>query len=375
MFIHWGVYSVIGRGEWVMLQERIPDTEYAAYASKFRAQKYNPEEWVKLAKEAGMKYIVLTTRHHDGFSLFDSRVSDFTSVKTAAKKDFIAEYVKACRKGGIKIGFYYSLPDWRWPAFFKGPQRDPKGWSKMLRYIHAQVKELCTNYGKIDILWYDAMIPGNKRPLYTYNDWQSKKLNAMVRKYQPHILINNRSGLPEDFDTPEQCIIPSKRGRLWESCMTMNNQWGYFAVDSLWKSSKQLIHCLTGCVSGGGNYLLNVGPKPDGTIPPEAVKRLKEIGKWVRVNGEAIYGADREPFSSGTAGVVTSKEKNIYLIVHWWPGKELSLPSVKIRIESAFILSTKQKINLKKKGERLILYNLPPKPPDPLSTVIVMKAS
>ncbi len=375
MFIHWGDYSVPGRGEWVMFQENIPIKEYEQYAWKFNPQKFNADNWVDIARNAGMKYMVLTTRHHDGFSLFDSKVSDFTSVKTSARRDFVAEYVKACRKRNIKIGFYYSLPDWRWPAFFKGPEKDPKDWTRMLKYIHAQVKELCTNYGKIDILWYDTMMPGSRKSFYTYKDWQSEKLNVMVRKYQPHILINNRSGIPEDFDTPEQHVAASAPGRPWESCMTINKHWGYFKDDALWKSPREIVHNLTGCVSFGGNYLLNVGPKPDGTIPVESINRLKEIGKWLKVNGGAIYGAGPGPFDSGTAGVVTAKGNNIYLIVHWWPGKELSLPDVKIEVKSAFILSTKQKVNLERKGERLILHNLPGKPPDPLSTVIVMKAS
>ena len=283
MFIHWGVYSLPARGEWVMFQENIPAKEYEQYAWKFNPKRFNPEEWVALAKEARMKYIVITTRHHDGFSLFDSKVSDFTSVKTAAKRDLVAEYVKACRKAGMRIGFYYSLIDWRWPVAYQGPKKNPEEWKKLVEYVHRQVKELCTNYGKIDLLWYDGgFYVNNRKTCPTIaRDWQAKKLNTMVRKYQPDIIINNRSGLPEDFDTPEQHITASKPGRLWESCMTMNLHWGYFATDSLWKSPKQLIHHLTGCVSGGGNYLLNVGPKSDGTIPSESVSRLRQVGKWL----------------------------------------------------------------------------------------------
>jgi len=372
MFIHWGLYSVLGRGEWVMYQENIPAKEYEKYAWKFNPKRFNADEWVALAKEAGIKYMVLTTRHHDGFCLFDSKVSDFTSVKTAAKRDFVAEYVKACRKQGMKVGFYYSLPDWRWPVFFRGPKKNSRAWTEYVKYIHDQVKELCTQYGKIDILWYDYMIPRNGKNGYHPDDWQSKRLNNMVRKYQPDILINNRSGLAEDFDTPEQRVVPSKPGRMWETCMTMNMHWGYFSRDNMWKPPKGLIHHLTGCVSGGGNYLLDVGPRADGTIPGEAVRRLRRIGEWLKTNGEAIYGAGPGPFNSGTAGVVTAKGKKIYLIVHWWPGRELCLPEVKVKIKSAYILSTGKKVIPEPRGKRLILKGLPAKAPDPLSTVIVL---
>ncbi len=233
MFIHWGIYSIPARGEWVMNVEQIPAGEYALFSDEFNPDRFNADEWVNLAKKAGMKYIVLTTRHHDGYSLFDSKVSDFTSVKRKAKRDFVAEYVKACRRAGMKIGFYYSLLDWRWPAYFNGPLKDPEGWAKLVEYVHTQVKELCTQYSKIDILWYDGeWIPEIKhnrtltkqeQSLEIARYWRSEELNAMVRKLQPRIIINNRSGLPEDFDTPEQYIAPSDPGRLWESCMTMND--------------------------------------------------------------------------------------------------------------------------------------------------------
>jgi len=375
MFIHWGVYSVIGRGEWVKYQEKMPDEEYISYARHFKTQNYNPEEWVKLAKEAGMKYLVLTTKHHDGYCLFNTKTTDFSSVKIGPRRDLVAEYVKACRKEGMKIGFYYSLIDWSRPIAYQGPERNPAAWQKLVEHIHAQVKELCTHYGKIDILWYDGGFYINGREICraAAKDWQAKKLNAMVRKYQPDILINNRSGLPEDFDTPEQHIISSAPGRIWEACMTMNKHWGYSRRDNIWKSPRELIHHLTTCVGGGGNYLLNVGPKPDGTIPGESVRQLRRIGEWLKVNKEAVYCAGAGPFSSGTAGAVTAKGKKIYLIVHWWPGRELYLPEVKIKIKSAHILSTGKKVILEPKGERLILKGLPAKAPDSLSTVIVLK--
>ncbi len=367
MFIHWGIYSIPARGEWVRRVERIPSDEYEPLANKFNPSKYHPEEWVTLAQEAGMKYMVLTTRHHDGFSLFDSEVSEFTAPKTAAKRDLIAEYVEACRKKDMRIGFYYSLLDWRYPAYFSGPEKDPEGWTKFLEYVHTQVKELCTNYGKIDVLWYDGAWPWDAEA------WQSAELNAMVRRLQPHILINNRSRLPEDFDTPEQQIsAPKDPKRLWETCMTMNDNWGYSAGDHNWKSTRQLIYNLVRCASGAGNYLLNVGPKPDGTIPSPSIRRLRQIGKWMKVNGESIYDSERCPFRGGMIGLTTARDSTVYLHVLRWPGKEATIAGIKNRVLSAHLLATGEKVKVIQKGDRLFLRGLPRKAPDPYDSVIVM---
>ena len=367
MFIHWGVYSIPARGEWVMHVEKIPVEEYAKFAQQFNPKRYDPDEWAALAKEAGMRYMVLTSRHHDGFSLFDSKVSDFTAPKTAARRDLIRAYVQACRKAGMKVGFYYSLLDWRWPAYWAGPEKDPEGWSKLVAYVHAQVRELCTNYGKIDILWYDGAWP------HSAEAWHSAKLNAMVRKLQPHIIINNRSGLPEDLDTPEQHMTASQAGRAWESCMTMNDHWGYCRGDRNWKTTTQLIHNLTACGSGGGNYLLNVGPRPDGTIPPDSVRRLKEIGAWMKVNGESIYGCGRAPFGGGAVGVTTAKGNTVYLHVHHWPGEEICIVGVQPSVKSARILATGKPAKVSQSVDRLCITGLPKNAPDPHDAVIVLK--
>ncbi|MCG2660636.1 MAG: alpha-L-fucosidase [Kiritimatiellae bacterium] len=373
MFIHWGLPSLLGRGEWVMYQENIPTGEYNRLACKFNPRQFDAGAWVALAQEAGMKYMVHTTKHHDGFCMFDSQETDFTSAKTAAGRDIIGEFVNACHKANMKVGLYFSLPDWQWPVFFKGPEQHPQEWVRFREFIHAQVRELCTNYGRIDLLWFDMMVPRGRKGPYTPEDWGAGKLIAMIRRLQPHILINNRTGLPEDFDTPEQHCAASKKGRLWEACMTMNLHWGYHSSDHLWKYSKEMLHLMTGCASAEGNYLLNVGPQPDGTIPVESVKRLREIGRWMKVNGEAIYGSQRADWDSGTAGVVTRKGKKDYLIVHWWPGTELALPAIPNGIRSAYMLATGKKVKLERRGRRLILTGLPAKTPDEMSTVIVMR--
>jgi len=367
MFIHWGLYAILARAEWVMYLERIPKAEYAKLAEKFKPEKFDADEWVEIAKRAGMKYMVLTTRHHDGFSLFDSKYSDFTSTKTAAKRDFVAEYVEACRRAGMRIGFYYSLLDWRWDAYWKGPKKDPEGWAKFLEYVHGQVEELCTNYGKIDILWYDGAWP------YSAEDWKAKELNAKVRKLQPHILINNRSGVPGDFETPEQ-HIPWWRppSRLWETCMTMNDSWGYFEADRNWKTPRQIIQALVTCVSLGGNLLLNVGPRADGTFPPEALEILSEIGRWMRVHGESIYGAGPCPFTT-TVGRITAKGNRAYIHAFRWPGKEICVAGVGNTVTSAYILTTGEEVRVVQEQDRVFLKGLPRIAPDPYDTVIVLE--
>jgi alpha-L-fucosidase len=366
MFIHWGVYAIPARGEWVMYHEHIPHEEYAPLANEFNPKKYDPDAWVQLAKEAGMRYMVMTSRHHDGFSLFDSHVSDFTAPKTAAGRDLLREYVEACHRGGMRVGFYYSLLDWRYPAYFRGPQRDPEGWKELVDYVHAQVRELCSNYGKVDILWYDGGWP------YTAEDWRSRELNEMVRDLQPEILINNRSQLPEDFDTPEQHVRSSDPGRLWEACMTLNRSWGYNEADDQWKTPQEVLLYLTRCVSGGGNFLLNVGPKADGTIPRESSRVLRRVGQWLEKNGGSIYGAGRASFGSAV-GFSTIRGNTAYMHVLRWPGREIQFSRIMNRVRSVHLMESGDEVTFEQQGDRLMLRKLPRRAPNELDTVIVVE--
>ncbi|MCM8760285.1 MAG: alpha-L-fucosidase [Candidatus Omnitrophica bacterium] len=388
MFIHWGLYSLLGRGEWVLLVERIPLKEYAKLADRFNPPKsFSPEKWVKLAKEAGMKYMILTTRHHDGFCLFNSKVSDFTSVKTAAKRDFVEEYVNACRKHNIRIGFYYSLLDWRFPGYFDR-EKYPESFEQIVQQAHSQVRELMTNYGKIDYLFYDGeWIPGvpcgrgfreSGESPEVAKLWRAKELNAMVRKLQPDIILNNRSGIPEDVDTPEMFVVSSKEGRMWETCMTMGDFgiWGYAKHNNM-KPVIQLIQDLVSCASNRGNYALNIGPKPDGSVRAEEVYRLKEIGKWLKKNGEAIYGTERTPngfgfWGAGMLGMATVKGTHAYLHIFRWPGETAVITGIKNKVLSARILGYKRKLKIIKEDGRLIIKGLPVKPPDKYGTVIAL---
>ncbi len=268
LFIHWGPYAVLGQGEWAMFTQRIPVREYARLARRFTAKKFDADAWARMAVDAGMRYAVLTARHHDGFCLYDSKASDFTSVKIGARRDLVAEYVAACRKAGLKVGLYYSLLDWRFPGNFE-PAKFPESSQAMVEQAHAQMRELMTNYGTVDVVWYDGG--------YVYNGmtsradmapfWRAAEINAMARQLQPGIIINNRIGLDEDIDTPEQHVKASAPGRAWESCMTMHDAgWGYVRSSPAMQTAPQLLGHLVTAAAGEGNFLLNVGPKPDGTI-------------------------------------------------------------------------------------------------------------
>ncbi|MDP6381374.1 MAG: alpha-L-fucosidase, partial [Phycisphaerae bacterium] len=293
MFIHWGLYSIPGNGEWWMFSNRIPRSDYEKLADRFNPTKFDADAWAGLAAEAGMKYMVLTSRHHDGFCLFDSQVSDFTSVKRRARRDFVAEYTTACRKAGLKVGLYYSLLDWRFPGYF---QRDKylDSSEAMAQQFRDQVRELMTQYGKIDLLWYDGGWIGTEVEHFDFDDmselhkfWRSKKVNAMARKLQPGIIINNRSGVDEDIDTPEHHITASAKGRGWESCGTIGDTcgWGYVRHNPNWSTVPTLLQNLVTCTAGQGNYLLNVGPSPLGVIRREEVVRLRAMGDWLRRMG------------------------------------------------------------------------------------------
>jgi alpha-L-fucosidase len=389
IFIHWGLYSIHGRDVWSMYSEQTPIREYRRLADAFVPGHWDPSEWAALAKDAGAGYLVLCTRQHDGFSLFDSKVSRFTSVKCAAQRDFVAEYAEAMRNAGLGVGFYYSLLDWRLPAYFSGPEDDPEGWADFRAYVHEQIRELCTQYGKIDILWYDGAWPYDKYA------WCSDQLNAMVKELQPGILINDRSAnrrggfiganvtgvyhsdeAPGDFSTPEQ-TIPARVSpkRPWESCMTINDHWGFNPADGNWKSTTELIHNLVRCASRNGNCLLNIGPDPDGRIPSEAVKRLRQMGRWLRSNGESVYGAQVANVAKvgPVQSVPTVKGNTLYIHVWHWPGNEIILGNLGNTVLSARLLATGVPVDFRQEGSRVFLSNLPAYAPDEYDTVIALE--
>jgi alpha-L-fucosidase len=411
MFIHWGVYAVpagvyrgqkINRiGEWIMNRGKIPVAEYQQFAKEFNPVKYDPDAWVRMAKDAGMKYIVITAKHHDGFALFDSKASTWDIMDaTPYKKDLLKPLAEACRKHGIKLGFYYSqAQDWNNPGGSAARKVASEGWANpdstkidaytsansghwdpaqttktMTQYIDdiavPQVKELLTNYGDVAVLWWDTPTG--------MTDEYAEKLNALL-KIQSNIITNDRlkrPNFPGDYKTPEQRIpdLGELDGKDWETCMTMNETWGYKSYAHNWKSLKTLIQNTVDIASKGGNYLLNVGPKADGTIPQESIDLLKGMGEWMKVNGESIYGTKASPFGLFSWGRCTKKERGnntvLYFSVFEWPkdGK-LAIPGLKNEVVSAALLANKAKLATTAGTDGLVI-NVPANALDPNATVI-----
>ncbi|MFD1255254.1 alpha-L-fucosidase [Mucilaginibacter terrae] len=384
MFIHWGVYSVPagmyknervkGIGEWIMNTAKIPVAEYKTYAKEFNPDRYNPEAWVKMAKDAGMKYIVITSKHHDGFAMFDSKVTNW-DIKDSSPygKDVLKPLVDACRKAGIKIGFYYSqAQDWTHPGgAASGGSWDEAQKGDFDAYLDKiaipQVKEILSNYGEPDILWWDT--PQNMTPA------RAAKFAAIVKEH-PGLITNNRlgGGYEGDTETPEQ-FVPATGfpGRNWESCMTMNDTWGFKLYDENWKSTKTMVRDLTDVVSKGGNMLLNVGPTSRGEIPGVSIERLAEIGKWIKVNKESIYGTTASPFPYLSWGRATRKGQKLYLHVFNNPANGvLGVPMLN-KISRAYLLASPGKALKVTKLAAKSQIVLPKQLPDSLNTVVVVE--
>jgi len=367
MFIHWGLYALLGRGEWVMNRERIPAEEYERLADRFDASDYNPSAWAELATAAGMRYGVLTSKHHEGFCLWNSKACSFNSVNSLAKRDLVGEYVEAFRKAGLKVGLYYSLGDWHHPDWVRGFQGDLAARERFMDYTHTLVRELLTQYGPIDVLWYD--LP----QCYSATEWRSVDLNAMARTLQPNILINNRAWTSEDFGTPEQHVEASSPGRLWEACMTLNGHWGYCPSDHGYKSAASVAQTLTRVASGGGNLLLNVGPDGHGKIPDEAELVLRKVGKWLERNSEAVYLAHRHQLSFQLFGPVSVRENTLFCHLSNYFGTEFTVGGLLPNVLRASVLGTGQELSVERLATRTIIRGLPESPPDEVLTVVKLE--
>jgi alpha-L-fucosidase len=382
LFIHWGIYSLLGRGEQVLFRERLDHREYEKLARRFNPGKFDADDWARQAKAAGMKYAVLTTKHHDGFCLFDSAHTDYTSVKTAAGRDLVGEYVRAFRRHGLRVGLYYSLADWRFPAYFDGSAKDPKAFSAFRSTIHEQVRELCTNYGRIDVLWFDGGWPHDAAT------WQSGKLDRMIRRLQPHVMINDRlhgggggnvkpvgkASLRRHgyYDTAEQHApgVQPVRRPIETLRTTHDSWWGYCKGDPHWKSPREAVRLLSHAAGCGANFLLNVGPKADGTFPVPFQRILMETGRWLAGNGEGVYDTVEGILDLRTLGWSTLKGKALYLHVHYWPGREAIVYGLANRVRSARILGTGQSVRVAQDGLHVRLQDLPARAPDPACSVI-----
>ncbi len=376
MFIHWGVYSVPARGEWVKQTESIPEDAYQPYFETFNPVHYDPKAWAKAARSAGMQYAVMTAKHHDGFCLFESEYTDYKSTNGPAKRDLIKEYVEAFRAEGLKVGFYYSLLDWHHPDYpIAGdsihPMRnhpdfkDRKGnLPRYADYIRNQVVELLTNYGRIDIIWFDFSYDNMRGEA-----WKATELVRLVRNLQPGILIDNRLGgniralQPEvyagDFASPEQIIPPegvlNEAGQLipWEACITLNDHWGYNSTDKNWKSPRTIIRTLVECVSKGGNLLLNVGPTAKGEIPPESLQVLDQVGRWMHANGASIYdstlaGLEKPEWGRWTKKTTPDGKTRLYAHIFDRGIGPVNLRGLEGKVERARLLADDSEIRLQR---------------------------
>ncbi|HEV2498495.1 MAG TPA: alpha-L-fucosidase [Terriglobia bacterium] len=366
MFIHFGLYSVHGRHEWAMEEEGIPVLEYMKYAKRFDPKPGFARAWAKLAKQAGMKYMVMTSKHHEGFCNFSTDLTTYCAPKQGPGRDLVKEYIEAVRDEGLRVGLYYSLMDWHHPDGARCAN-DPAARQRFVAYTHGLIHNILSQYGKIDVLWYDVDWP------LTPEGWESHKMNQMVFNLQPEIIVNNRNGLPGDFSTPEQHVGgPLKKGdtRGWETCMTMNDSWGFNKGDDDWKSPKTVLRDLITCARGGGNYLLNIGPEGDGSIPQPSVEILTAIGKWMEKHGPTIYGTDPCRVTQSTYAAFSRKGNTLYMHVDFWPGDWVAIGGLKTKVNSARMFATGQPVKVEQTEFQAKFTGLPEHGLDPLATVL-----
>jgi len=386
LFVHWGVYCLLAKGEWVMYRDEIPIAEYEKFLPKFNPVKFDPDEWCRMVKDAGMHYITITSKHHDGFAMFDSKVSDYDIVdRTPYGKDVLKMLADACERHGLKLFFYHSQLDWHHPDYYPrggtgnyaSGRLDSGDWYKYLDYMDGQLKELCTNYGKIGGIWFDGMWDKPDA------DWRLGKTYSLIHQLQPQAMIgsnHHRAPFPgEDFQMFEKGLPGkdpfSKEKAIsvlpLETCETINNSWGYNKNDKRYKSVKELIQYLVSAAGNNANFLLNVGPRPDGTIQPEFKKRLAEMGKWLRANGESIYGTRGGPIPTQSWGVATQKNGAVYLHILSETDPVIAVPVLGKDIKSATLLNgTIVEFTNTKLGT---IMRIPMKERDPYDTVVVIR--
>ncbi len=370
MFIHWGAYALPARHEWVQSREEISPDDYRKYIEHFNPDLYDPREWARAAREAGMKYVVLTSKHHDGFCLWDSQHTEYKVTNTPYGKDLLRPFVDAFQAEGLRVGFYYSLIDWHHPEFpidgihplrnhpdalEMNKNRDVR---KYADYLHAQVRELLTTFSELDILWLDFSYPDREykgMPGKGHQDWQSEKLYQMIRELSPKIILNNRLDLQDiapDIHTPEQyqpTEWPHVDGKpvVWETCQTFSGSWGYHRDEATWKSPKQLIRMLINSVACGGNLLMNVGPTARGTFDQRALDALAVYRDWMRLHGQAIYGCTQSDFTAPTDVRYTQKGDRLYVHVYAWPFRHLHLPGLAGKVEYAQLLNDASEVRFR----------------------------
>lgn len=391
MFVHWGLYALLGRGEWVMHNEQIPVPAYEPLMRRFNPSRFDADAWVALAAEAGQRYLVVTSRHHDGFSMYDTALSDYKVTNTPFGRDPLRDLADACaRRGDVKLGFYVSLLDWRHPAY-RFRAASGLAWDDYLGFLHGQVRELCTQYGELACIWFDGDWPhGDPTPATAYftpgGSFEYGKLYAMIHTLQPHaVVLNNRHAQPlpgEDIQGFEQDLpgentagfnVSRPTGLPLEVCMTINESWGVATDDANHKSARRLLHYLVRAASAGANYLLNVGPTAEGEILPVHAQRLRALGAWLAQNGASIYGTQAgsiAPAADGAA-VCTRRGATHYVHALHYHSDCLTLRDVPAELTRARLLATGQPLDLARRGER-VLVRIPEELRDPLDTVVVL---
>ncbi len=365
LFIQYGLYSLLERGEWVLNREHLPRDAYRGLSDRFTADQLDLDRLLHRARhEWGMTYAIFTCKHHEGFCLYDSKLTDFTSVKTRCGRDLTAEFVAACRRHGLRIGLYHTLNDWMCtPGAVDALERPGACHQPFIDYVHGQFREILTNYGPIDVLWYDGWWP------FDGAGWQAEKLNAMARALQPGILLNGRCGLPGDFDTPEGHIAPAPEGRLWEAYLNLNESGGYHRGDQDWKSPRQIAEALRQCAAGQGNLMLNLAPRGDGSLPEPWERCVSTVGAWLRLNCEAIF-TDRRflcslrhregaPADFTQHGRFTASADAFYWHVANWPGNPLRLYGVCCEVTEVSRLDDGQRLPFRQEGLLVTVDGLP----------------
>ena len=398
LFVHWGLYSIpagewngqrtAGLGEWIQKDLRIPAAEYDQLVSRFTVVSFDAASWARLARQSGVRYVVIGTKHHEGFALWDSQVSDFDVAAAPVRRDLLYELSNAFRREGLQVGYYYSIMDWhhqdaqgRYFPDYEG-KRNPDWGRYATSFMKPQLAELLQNHGPVSVLWFDG------EWIDEWDDDQGWDLYHFIRTLQPDIIVNDRVGKgraglsgspasstsPGDFGTPEQTVPETGLpGVDWETCMTMNDTWGYKSFDQNWKSPQTLIRTMIDVASKGGNFLLNVGPTPEGTFPLPSIERLEALGRWLGENGEAIYGTSASPTAAPIWGRMTRKTGNLYLHVFQWPASGTLEVPLLVSVRRAYFLSDPSKTPLSvSTSARGLTIAVPPTAPDPIATVIAL---
>jgi len=375
LFVHYGLYSLLARGEWVRNREQIPLETYARLAARFDAARFDAEALCDFAVACGMRYVVFTTMHHDGFRLYHTELSDFCSTKTAAKRDLVAEVMSAAKARGLRVGLYHSLNNWHDQPDMVSALENARTRTRVVNRTLARVEELIRRFPTADVLWYDGWWP------FDAKGWRATEMNAQVRALAPHILFNGRNGLPGDFSTPEGHLSAPRPWRPWEACMTLNESWGWHAGDHAWKRPSEIAHLLQRCAAGQGNLLLNVGSEGDGSIPPQAERALRSVGRWLRRGAhEAIYGTreftwdlrERGEHRADWShhGLFTARGCELYWHVSRWIGSTLVLCGLEPRVQSVTLLGSHRKLRWRQQDNRITITGLPKTAPDPICPII-----